>query len=75
MKPETMLNTSADDLKTHLACDLTNRDPGTIAIECLAALIAARNIDGRKTHRKVIGAALRQAIKQLETDTPVQEPA
>jgi hypothetical protein len=66
MKPEAMFNTSADDLKSHLAGDIGNRDPGTIAIECLAALIAVRGQTGHKTHRKIIATTLRQAIKQLE---------
>jgi hypothetical protein len=56
-------STSADDLKTTLAC-LVNRDPADAAEDCLFALILA-GVKG-KTHRKHIAAALRAASKQLE---------
>jgi len=56
-------STSADDLKTTLAC-LVNRDPADAAEDCLYAL--TRGDVKAKTHRKHIAAALRAASKKLE---------
>lgn len=57
------ISTSADDLKSTLAC-LLIRDPADAAEDCLYALL--HGDVKAKTHRKHIAAALRAASKHLE---------
>lgn len=65
MKPESMISTSAEDLRSSMECALMH-DPAKALEDDCHGLIAMAGKTGMSSKRAVLGTCIRKAVKLLE---------
>lgn len=65
MKPETMISTSTEDLRSSMECALMH-NPAKALEDASRGLIAMTGKPGMASKRAVLGTCIRKAVKLLE---------